>query len=112
MAEHPPRRSYVIYLLAVMFISLFTTMGAIAQIGRIVARESFDEVEVWAVTFGTSFAHYTPLIGEETTTYTMGSDWAWSELLRAAIVGLLGVIIFEFHRRRWRDLLRTESGHG
>jgi hypothetical protein len=95
-----------------MFISLFTTAAAVAQIGRVVAREAMDEVPVWAVTVGTSFTNYTPLVGGETTVLTIDQGWAWPELLRAALIGLLGLVVFEFHRRRWRVLLRRERGDG
>lgn len=104
----------MIYLLAVMFISLFTTAGAVAQLGRSIALKAVNEEPIWAVTIGESFANYTPLKPDSRTTEIIGlaGNWILPELLEASFVGLLAATIFEFHRRRWRDQLRRESGDG
>lgn len=105
-------RPMAVYLLAVMFVTLLSTAGAVSQMGRTLALEAINEEPVWAVTFGTSFRNYTPLIGPETTTYSLGVSRTWSEILRPGAVGLLAAAIFEFHRRQWKDLLRREIGDG
>lgn len=114
MAEAPIRRAYLIYLLAVMFVTLLAAAGAVAQMGRSVAREAVNDNPTWAVTIGTSFANYTPVIPETRRTefIGLGGNQIWHELLTAGLVGLLAAAIFEFHRRQWRVLLRKESGDG
>lgn len=114
MAKVPVRWVYVIYLLSVMFVALFTTAGAVAEIGGVVAREAVDQEPIWAITVGTGFANYEPIIQETQRTEFIGppTDRLVSELLRAGLVGLLGLTVFEFHRRQWKVLLRRESGDG
>jgi hypothetical protein len=108
------RRPMASYLLAVMFVTLLVAAGAVAQMGRAVAREVVNEDAIWAVTVGESFVNYTPVM-PETRRFEfigLGANQIWSELLEAGLVGLLAAVIFEFHRRRWRELLRKESGDG
>jgi hypothetical protein len=114
MAEAPVRRAYHMYLLAVMFVTLLAGAGGVAQMGRAVAQEAGNEESLWAVTVGTSFAHYEPVIPETRRTVFMGlgRNELWSEILRTGLVALLAASIFEFHRRRWRELLRNERAHG
>lgn len=114
MAEAPVRRAYHIYLLSVMFITMFTTAGAVAVMGGVVAREAVNQEPIWAVTVGTSFANYEPIIPEPQRTEFIGlpTDRLVSELLGTGLVGLLGLTVFGLHRRQWKVLLRKESGDG
>lgn len=108
------RRPFAVYLLSVMFVTLVTTAGAVAQIGRVVAREAIDEDPVWAVTVGESFTNYTPVLPESRRYgfIGLGDVQTWSDLLKAGLMGLLAASIFEFHRRQWNVLLVREVGDG
>jgi|SRR5919108_2205076 hypothetical protein len=108
------RRPLAIYLLSVMFVTLFTTAGAVAGLGTTVAREVVEDEPVWAVTIGTSFANYAPIFPDarRTELIGLGGGQIWSGLLEAGLVGLLAAAIFEFHRRKWRELLLKETGDG
>lgn len=108
------RRPLAIYLLSVMFITLLITAGAVASVGAAIAREAVSDDPAWLVTVGTSFANYEPLIPESRryASYGLAGGGVGSELLRAALVGLVAAGIFEFHRRQLRDLLRKETGDG
>jgi hypothetical protein len=106
------RRPMAIYLLAVMFVTLITSAGSLAQMGSTLAREAFGAEPIWSVTVGTSFANYRPLADQELAAYSLGVSQALSEILRSALAGILAIGIFEFHRRRFRELLRRETTNG
>jgi hypothetical protein len=108
------RRPLATYLLSVMFVTLLAAAGAVAQMGRSVAREAVNEDPIWAVTVGESFVNFTPAIPDPRRPefIGLGRNQIWHELLEASLVGLLAAAIFEFHRRRWTKLLREESTHG
>jgi hypothetical protein len=106
------RRVITVYLLSVMFITLLTTAGAVASLGMTAVREAITDDPVWAVTVGESFSNYTPLNPEARRYEVFGPGLGAPDLVRAALLGLIAVAIFEFHRRKWRDLLRMERGDG
>lgn len=108
------RRPFAIYLLSVMFITLFTAAGAVASVGAAIAREAVNDDALWAVTVGRSFATNQPLDpeGRHYELYGLTNRTIAAELLRAALVGLLATAFFESHRRQWRQLLRKERGDG
>jgi hypothetical protein len=113
------RRPFAIYLLSVMFITLLTAAGAVAQIGGTLANLVKDEPDV-----------PTPILEPIPPVATLepveippeqdsaagflrtSPDPTASQVLEGLLVALLAGAIFEFHRRRWRDLLGRESGHG
>lgn len=115
------RRALAIYLLSVMFITLLTTAGAVAQIGGTLADLVKEEAGVSPPPLPL------PPVGtlepiEEIPPESRGyaapeflaasPDRTVSQVLEAGLVGLLGLTVFEFHRRQWKVLLRRESGDG
>jgi hypothetical protein len=116
------RRPTAIYLLSVMFIAMFIAAAAVAQIGRTLAREvTGGGGAVWTVTAGTSFTRYErfpeeaplePLREAGTVSYGLAESPFLSELSRSVLVFGLATVTFEFHRRRWRELLGKETGDG
>lgn len=109
------RRPLAIYLLSVMFITLFTTASAVAQIGGALAEEVGGRQPPLLEIVGGQGTVEIPL---ESRGYvapeflTAPQDRTLSQVFRAGLVGLLGLTVFEFHRRRWRVLLRKESTDG
>lgn len=114
------RRPMAVYLLAVMFIALFATAGAVAQIGGTLADLVTEEPGVPLAppplpapvpTFeGVEEIPYPESpAGEGGFLLAASPDPTLSRVLEAAFVGLLAAGIFEFHRRQWRVLLRKEG---
>lgn len=114
------RRPLAIYLLSVMFITLFTTASAVAQIGGTLANLMQEEPGVpppLPPPIPAPAATLEPVeeIPPESRGYaapeflTAPQDRTLSQVFRAGLVGFLGLTIFEFHRRRWSFLLRKES---
>jgi hypothetical protein len=110
------RRPFAIYLLSVMFITLLTTAGAVAQIGGTLANLLNDEPE-----FPTPVLEPLPPVATlepveiPPVSVRVGlgpANPTVSRILEGLLAGLLAAAVFEFHRRRWRDLLRGESGDG
>lgn len=116
------RRPFAIYLLSVMFITLLTTAGAVAQIGGTLANlvndepdvpirvpepvpeplppvATFEPVEIPPESVSGGFLPASP-------------DPTVSQILEGLLVGLLAAAIFEFHRRWWNVILRAEAGSG
>jgi hypothetical protein len=114
------RRPMAIYLLVVMFITLFTAAAAVARMGATLAENVVDdepELPHRYTTFGPRgpgvFEETPPLPPEgELVPGYAARDRVGADLLEAVLVGLLTAAIFELHRRRWNDLLRKERGHG
>jgi hypothetical protein len=117
------RRPMAIYLLSVMFIALFTTASAVAQIGGTLANLVQEERGIpppLPPPIPAPIGTLEPVeeIQPESRGYvapeflTAPQDRTLSQVLRAGLVGLLGLTIFEFHRRRWSVLLRKESTDG
>lgn len=111
------RRPMAVYLLAVMFITLFTTAGAVAQIGGALADLVADEPGISPPLPPVATLEPIEEIPPESHGAVAGFSAAppnrtLSQSLEAGFVGLLGLAIFEFHRRQWRVLLREEIGDG
>jgi hypothetical protein len=116
------RRPFAIYLLSVMFIALFTTAGAVAQIGGTLAHMVANEpgIPPPGPLPLPPVATLEPVkeIPPESRGYAVPEflaaqpDRTLSQILEAGLVGLLGLTFFEFHRRQWKVLLRKESGDG
>jgi hypothetical protein len=117
------RRPFAIYLLSVMFIMLFTIVGAAAQVGRTLADSVNEEPAIEppvAPPVPGPVATLEPVEaippeppGPRVAGFVSApTDRTVSQVLEAGLVLLLAAGIFEFHRRQWRELLRRETGDG
>jgi hypothetical protein len=115
------RRPFAIYLLSVMFLTLFTTAAAVGQIGSTLADLVKDEHVVEppvAPPIPGPVATLEPIEQIPRESRPVGGflaappDQTLSKVLESGFVGLLGLAIFEFHRRQWRVLLSREISHG
>jgi hypothetical protein len=116
------RRAMAIYLLVVMFIMLFTAAAAVARMGATLAENVVDlepGIPRAATPFGPPpgprvIEERPPLPPEAELTPVdeyRAADRMGADLLEAGLAGLLAAAIFQFHRRRWNDLLRKETGN-
>jgi hypothetical protein len=109
------RRPFAIYLLSVMFITLLTSAGAAAQIGGTLANlvndrpDSPTPVPEPLPPVATLEPVENPPESVATGGFTPSSDPTLSQVLEGLLVGLLAAAIFEFHRRKWRQLLDRET---
>jgi hypothetical protein len=114
------RRPFAIYLLSVMFITLLTTAGAVAQIGGTLANLVNDEPDVPTPVLEPlpPVATLEPIeIPPESVPAGFvplppSPDPTVSQILEGLFIGMLSAGIFEFHRRRWNVILRAEAERG
>jgi hypothetical protein len=121
-ADPTGRRPMAIYLLSVMFVSLLTAAGAVAQVGETLADLAGDKFATRAPIPELPPPVATLEPGQEIPPEArdvaaagfvgLPPDPNMSQFLEAGLVGLLSAAIFEFHRRKWRELLRKERGDG
>ena len=98
------RRPFAVYLLVVMFISLFGTVVSVQQLLSTLVSEAVG-------TAGGAGSYWAFTVGTGSTTYTSLGSRIFPEVLQALIAGLLAGGVFAFHARKLRDLVtRDESG--
>lgn len=115
-ADPKGRRPYALYLLAVMFVSLFTTVGALTGATNALVRglievddvvHSYQGAELEAVPVG-GIAPPSPPVVESFSP----ADRTLAEVLGPLIVAIVAAVLFVFHRRRFNELLARETADG